>query len=140
MKNYDPNDITIVFKGVIITGYAEGTFCNVERNGDSYELSMGAGGSATRVRKNDRSGMITITLQAESPSNNVLSAAMLLDEQNGSGSGNIEVVNQNGGEAYASGDAWVKKPANAEFSDSASTREWVIECANLTMLVNGALS
>ena len=53
-KNYDPGKIVVVFRGILISGYAEGTFVNAERNEDSFEVSVGAGGDVTRVRKRNR--------------------------------------------------------------------------------------
>ena len=139
MDNYDPKQVVLTFKGVLITGFLEGTFITVERNEDSFEKTVGADGNVTRVRKNDRSGTITVVLQAESPSNDVLSASMLLDEQSGLGYGPVQVKNINSTDLHTAAEAWVRKPASAEYSDGASGREWVLECANLTMLVGSAI-
>lgn len=134
MKNYDPKDVAIVFKGQLITGIMSGTFVSVERNEDSYEKTSGAGGDITRVRKNDKSGMVTVTLQSESPSNAVFDAAHLQDELTNLGSGNIEVTNVNSTGSATAAEAWVQKPAKVEYSDGATGREWKIECAVLSLL------
>lgn len=138
MKQFDPNDIVVTFRGQLLTGYMSGTFLNAGRNEDSYEKTAGAGGDITRVRKNDRSGLVVLTLQAEAPSNKVLSDAYILDEKSGTGFGPILIENLNGDTLLTAAEAWVRKPADVEYSDGASGREWSIECAQLDMAVGGA--
>ncbi len=139
MADYDPGEITINFKGHLIQGYAEGTFVTVERNVDTFSMSVGADGNPTRVRSRNKSGIITVTLQAESPSNDVLSASAKSDEINGSGKGPMEVLNLGGTTICFTQEAWVRKPANVEYGDAATTREWTFETGNLDMFVGGVL-
>ncbi len=139
MLNYDPNQITMVFAGILVTGYAEGTFITAERNEDGYELSVGAGGDVTRVRNNNRSGRVTLTLQAESPSNDLLSAQAILDEALlAAGLGVLLVKDLNGTTVLEAEAAWIMKFANMENADTGGNREWIIECAELEMFVGGA--
>lgn len=139
MKNYDPKQVTLTFKGYLITGYAEGTFIQVARNEDSFETSVGADGKVTRVRKNDKSGTITVTLQAESPSNAVLSGFLLADELSGTGYGNVQVKDLNKVGLCAAPNAWVQKPADVENGDTAGNREWTIACDELEISQGGAI-
>jgi hypothetical protein len=138
-KNYDPSLITVSFAGIIVQGFMEGTFLTAERNENSFETSVGSQGDTTRVRTRNKSGQVTITLQAESPTNDLLSAQMVLDELTGAGAGALLVKNLNGTTIVQAANAWLMKPANVEYSSDASSREWVIACADLTMLVGGAL-
>lgn len=139
LKNYDPALVTVTFKGVIIRGYADGTFVNVARDEDTFSKSSGAGGDTVRVRNRNRNGKITITLQAESPTNDQLSAIASLDESTGLGIGSVQVKNGNGTTLCGSAKAWLVKPADTEYAKDAGTREWQIDCHELKMLVGGAL-
>jgi len=80
LKTYDPAQVTIIFAGIPISGFAEGTFVSVERNEDSWALQVGADGEATRAKSNNKSGRVTLTLIQSSFSNDALSAVMAVDE------------------------------------------------------------
>lgn len=139
MAEYDPGRVSIIFRGIPLEGFASGTFVNVEREVDAFAKETGARGDVTRVRSRNRSGMVTVTLQAESPSNDLLSAVASLDEQTGLGFGPITVKDMNGTSLHSGSKAWIQKMPNSESADTASTREWVFAVADLTMFVGGAL-
>jgi len=138
-KTFDPKLVVMSFAGIQISGYMDGTFIMAEREVDTFEKSVGAGGDVTRVRSNNRSGTITLTLQAASPTNDLLSARAIIDEQTGLGTGVAMVKNINGTTLVSAADAWIQKPANVEYADTASGREWVIACADMRMFIGGAL-
>lgn len=138
-KNYDPARVVVTFKGIPIRGYAEGTFVSVERDEDSFEKAVGSQGDVTRVRKRNRAGRATLTLQQSSPTNDELSALALLDEQTGLGYGPLMVKDLNGTTLASAAVAWLVRPASVSFADGAEGREWMIDCAELTMTVGGSL-
>jgi hypothetical protein len=138
-KNYDPARVVVTFRGIPIRGYAEGTFVSVERDEDSFEKAVGSQGDVTRVRKRNRAGSATLTLQQASPTNDELSAIMLLDEASGTGYGPLLVKDLNGTTLASAAVAWLVRPATTSFADGAESREWKIDCAELTMTVGGAL-
>jgi len=139
MRQYDPKKIVITFGGILIQGFAEGTFVNAERNEDAFEISVGAGGDVTRVRNQNKSGLVTLTLQAESPTNDLLSARHSVDEQFGTGAGALFIKDLNGTTLISAESAWIRKyPAN-EYGDAGSSREWMIECDSLEILAGGSL-
>jgi hypothetical protein len=138
MADHDPSAININFFGHSIRGFAAGTFVVVERETDTYSKSTGADGDTTRVRSRNKSGSITITLQAESPSNAILSGFLVADELTGTGKGPVLVTNANETANIAAGpEAWVRKPANMEYADTASNREWVIDVGRLELFNAG---
>ena len=139
MKNYDPSQIVIAFRGLTVQGFADGTFVKVSRNADTFSAKIGANGDTTRVRNRDRTGKVVVTLQAESPSNDDFSAAALLDETTGLGTGPLLVKNLNGTTIYEAQVAWVGKPADGEYAKDATTREWTLECEVLRMYSGGAI-
>ena len=138
-KQYDPGLIAISFSGVQILGFMDGTFVTCERAEDAFALAVGAGGDTTRVRSRNRSGTVTVTLKAESPTNDTLSAIAKSDELFGDGVGTLMVKNINGTTIVEAESAWIKKLPNVEYGDAASGREWMFDCAELIMLVGGAV-
>lgn len=138
-KQYNPAKVVLTFNGVRVTGFMDGTFLEAERTEDAFEMSAGAGGDVARVRKNDRSGSVTLTLQQTSPSNDILSALALQDEQFGTGVGELLLKDINGTTVAEANNAWIRKVPNAEFSDSISGREWVFDCAELALFSGGSV-
>lgn len=139
-KNFDPSQISIVFGPVIFTGFMDGTFVTVERDEDTFSKHAGADGDVTRVRMRNKMGKITVTLKAEAPANDLLSAIMKTDELTGGGVQPFMIKNQNGTTLCEAPECWITKPPNVEYGDEASGREWVFDCANLEMFVGGAVS
>jgi hypothetical protein len=138
-KTYNPADVTLSVGGKQISGYANGTFLKIERDEDSWAKDTGADGETCRTKSNNRGGKITFTLMQSSASNQVLSALAALDEISGGGAVPVMVRdNSPGGKSlYFCEQGWILKPANSEFSKSATTREWVIDTGNLIVNVGG---
>lgn len=137
MLQYDPASVTVVFAGKILDGYADGTFVSIERNSDSWALKVGADGKGTRVRTNDRSGKVTLTLMQSSAANDILSGLASADELTGKAAAPLLVRDGSGRTVAAAATAWIVKPAPAEFSKEASTRAWVFETDILTPFIGG---
>lgn len=138
-NNYDPGRIAGNWKGIPFLGYMDGTFVTAERSEDAFSKSVGAQGDVTRVRSHNRTGTVTIVLQAASPTNDLLSAQAQLDELTGLGYGPLQVTDLNGATLVLAAVAWIKKAPSIEFSTEASGREWVFECADLDMNAGGAI-
>ena len=62
LKTYDPKQISVIVGGAIISGFADGEFVTTERNEDAFTLNVGADGEGGRVKSNNKSGRITLTL------------------------------------------------------------------------------
>ena len=136
-KTYDPKKIILTFRGILVRGYAGGTFINVNREADGFTKSVGASGDVTRVRSNDRSGTVAVTLQAESPANDALSAVAIADELTGDQTGALLLKDLNGTTLIRAEAAWIRKFPEFEYADEGGNREWMFDCAELEMLVGG---
>ena len=79
VKTYDPKMVVITFGVIPISGYAEGTFVSVNRSGDAFVKSKGAGGDVERINKNQGDFEVTVTLQQTATVNAELSAALAAD-------------------------------------------------------------
>lgn len=140
VRTYDPGRVNIIFGGHIITGpFADGTFVKVERDTPSFSKFIGADGGGCRVRSRDKSGKVTITLSAASPSNDILSAYLAADELLGTGSKPLQVKDLNGTTLAHAEAAWITKPADIERGKEMSNTEWVFEALEIKMNVGEIL-
>lgn len=133
---YSPEDVSFAIGGAVISGYSEGTFITVEREEDAFTKIVGADGIVTRSKNANRSGMVTLTLKASSPSNDVLSALATQDEIDGTGV-RAFIVKDNSGTSLHAGKGWVRKKPNAEYAKEVSDREWTFDIAALDHFVGG---
>ena len=137
-KEYDPAGIKMIFSGNSITGYAAGTFVVAARTEDTFQTVAGADGEAARAKSNNRTGTIVFTLMQGSAANDVLAALALADEVTGDGVGSLLITDLNGTTLVGAGTAWVQKPADVEFGQELSDREWTIATGNLVIFPGGA--
>ena len=138
-KQWDPGLVVMTFAGIIIYGYAEGTMISAERNTDTFSLKQGAQGDGTRVRSRDRSGKVTFNLMGATGCNDLLSARVRLDELSGTGKGPLLIKYVGGTDLVTAANAWLTRPANLEYADDPSPREWVLEAHVLKMIIGGTL-
>jgi hypothetical protein len=136
-QHYDPDRVLFSFGTILVSGYASGTFIKASRSEDQFSKDVGAQGDVTRVRNRDKSGEVTVTLQAGAPCNDLLSAAALFDDTTGLGFAPLFLKDLNGTTICEANIAWIKKPADVERSSEASNTEWTFECAQLFMHVGG---
>ncbi|MED4977222.1 DUF3277 domain-containing protein [Weizmannia sp. FSL K6-0777] len=68
MATYDPNLVTVTVAGRFITGFAEGTMVECEKDEDKFSTKVSAKGEVSLVVKNNPLGTITLTLAQDSPS------------------------------------------------------------------------
>lgn len=136
-KNYDPNQLKVIFNGAQISGFAD-DMVSVSRMTDGFSEDVGAQGDVVRVRSRDRRGTIEITLQQASPSNDVLSTFAATDESAGTAYGAVMVSDLNGTSLYRGATAWIKKVADSDWATAHKTRKWTITVAQLELIVGGS--
>lgn len=127
----DPKDVHLLFAGVKIDGYADGSFVQVEYNADAFTAKVGADGLGGRAKNHDRSAKITINLMPNSLSNAVLFAVQELDKQTNAGALPLVLTDLSCGEVYEADAAWVMKPAGRDFSTEITAKVWVLETLEL---------
>lgn len=128
---YDPAKIFLTFLGAHVSGYMDGTFLTVERDEDAFNLKVGADGEKARARNNNRAGKVVVTLMQSSPSNSVLSAFAVLDEQIGTSIGPLSVTDALGTTQCSCADAYIGKVAKIERGKEVLGTEWTIVCPEL---------
>ena len=137
-RTYDPGQVDLNVGGRDITGYADGTFIDVERNVDQTTLVVGADGESTVALSQNRSGKFTITLQQSSPSNDYLNSLCNALEARSGGFVPVLVKDNNGTTLAAAKKAWVVKRAKASFGKDVENREWILESGNLALDIGGS--
>lgn len=139
LRIYDPDQVSLIFAGVEITGWADGSFVKVEHTTPRRASVAGTDGDVTRSRSKDKRGMITFRLMQTSPSNDILSAISIADDlaPNGAGVAPVLVRDGQGRANYAGAQAWIVDQPDAEFDRGAKEREWKIEVAELDDFTGG---
>lgn len=138
IDTFDPKDVILIVDGAIITGYAQDTFIQVDRESDQVGDDVGAEGDVARWLTNDKRGSITVTLLQTSPSNLILSGLARLDELTGNGIFPVLVKDNRGADLHVAPNGWIKKMPQTTYRAGIEGREWIIRTGNLQMVVGGA--
>lgn len=137
MKTYAPKKIAVSFNGIPLSGFAKGTFIKISNTSDAFTPEIGSDGEVARVASADESGMIVLTLQQTSASNDILNAALNLDKLLHTGTGVLAVKDTNGRSLHIGAESWIRKVSDVEFADGATGREWTIDAGILKSFVGG---
>jgi hypothetical protein len=134
---FDPAQVLVSFHGYQLSGFADGTFIQAERDSDSFSKVVGADGEVARVKSADDSGVITFTVLQTSTANDILSAELAKDELSGANIGPVFVKDLRGRTLIQGDEAWLVKPASVSFGKETSDREWKIAVAHMRLNVGG---
>lgn len=107
-KTYDPKKVMVIWGGVALTGFAEGSIVSCEKNEENATHVVGAQGEVTQVINSDNTGTITVSLKSNSSS-----LPLLADDAQTNVIKPIQVIDMNSGAQNAGGsEAWVTKTPN----------------------------
>lgn len=118
-----------------MSGFADGTFLEITRDEQAFTKVTGADGYTSRVKSNNRGGLLTLTLLETSPSNDVLSGIAALDEVANAGVVPVFVKDMSGNSTYFSATGWVQKLPDSTFGKEINTRAWAIDLADVDIFV-----
>lgn len=135
VRTYDPKQVICAINGVPMSGYTEGTFLELDRDEPTWSKVVGSDGLVTRGKTNNFSGTLTLTLKQSSPSNDVLSALLAVDEATNAGVFPVLIKDLSGNSVYFSARAWVTQYANSTFGKDISDRQWVLSLDQLDLFV-----
>lgn len=134
MKTYDPKDYPLVFNGILIEGFADGTFITIEETTPGFSDAVGAYGDVVHVRSHDRRGVCRFTLQTTSEVNKRLSDMYNADRDKvRSGVGEFSLSSKAGETLHEASKGRLSASPSATFDDTPGTREWTILLADLKM-------
>ena len=136
---YSPDQVSIVFSGVLMDGLGEDTFLTLAKNSEAYTTTVGVDGKVTRNKILDESGTFTITLSASSNVNDQLSAIYNLDRltPGGAGVGPFTVRDNSGRTLLHCPEAWISSYPDLEFGQENGENEWVISFSKCEVVIGG---
>lgn len=126
VKTYASDQVVIIVGGVPLSGYADGTFVEIEQLGDGTSSQSGGDGEIARAFSPDKRYQVTCTLQSTSSSNDILNALLAADEVTRKGIFPILIEDLSGRTLFGAAQAWVNKRPNAALSKNIETRPWVL--------------
>lgn len=138
LKTWDPAALITTWRGILIGGYAEDSQVKIARDEASFTLKVGTTGEVVRSRNRRRSGYVEFHLMQTSASNDLLSAAMIEDENFGTGTGALLIRDVLGTTIVNGDQCFLEKPADSEFAKEAGERVWKVIVPDMAMFVGGA--
>jgi len=141
LREYDPNQFFCSLAGIPLSGYADGEWIRIEREGPSFEDIVGTDGEVTRSKSNDDRATITVMLMQSSPVNDLLSALHNTDKNTPGGVGVGAFLLQEIGGTFqmAAEKAWISKEPDVAMDRTATSREWIIRVAKLVSTHGGSV-
>lgn len=136
-NNYSPDKVIVNFAGLIINGYANDTFIEVERDEDGFMKYTGALGDVARSRNLNKGGKVTITLMQVSAINDRLYELAALDEFDGTAYGELQIKDTSGNMRCHAEIAWIQKWPKVERGKESGTIQWVFDCADIEVIPGG---
>lgn len=144
-STYSPSDVNVVISqessGLVhvISGYAEDSHINVERDSETYEHVTGVDNQATRIYKANKSGKITVSLAQSSASNDILTLLYANDaaSRNSDGLFTVTVKDGSGRSVAFAQEGYIGVVPNSQYGNSLNNRDWVINCTNMDDIIAG---
>lgn len=138
LLKYDPAEVLVIWGALPVhEGIASGTFLTIEREKPSWRLIKGTDGEGTRVRTNDFSARVQLTVRAGSWVNDALSSSSAADDLSGTFSVPLTIRDANGRSLYVAPLAFLEQPADAQYADTESNVTWVFVCDSLLPYTGG---
>lgn len=136
---YSPNDIAQSWGGIDIVSPMDGTFTEVEMSEDAVELFTGAQGDGAFVINSNTSGLIRVTLQQGSISNDFLSAKYREDRLFRTGVHPYIIKDLLGTTLVTAAFARLQRIPNMAFGDTIQPRVWTFICPQLLVHVGSSV-
>lgn len=124
LGTYNSGNVSIYIAGTLMNGLDTDSFLTIEPNSDLFSNVIGADGEVARVRMNDNSFNMTMTLLQTSNKNDFLHALAKVDVQTNDGTFTVVVVDTSGTTLISSDCAYISKLPSVEYSTDIGSREW----------------
>lgn len=129
LLKYDPAEVKLIFGAIPVHhGAAKGTFITVEREQVSWRLIKGTDGEGIRVRTQNFSARVQLTVRAGSGTNDYLSAVSATDDITGVFTVPLTLKDGSGRSLYISPLAFVESPTDVSYSDQEGLNTWAFIC------------
>jgi hypothetical protein len=134
----NPAEFPFIFNDHLVKGYTKGTQIGIVYNVDAFTYFKGNDGEGARVMSNDRSAIITLTLQQNSLSNKVLSDFHSEDLNTGNVVKECSFKDTRGTTEATGSGASIMKYSDITVADTVTDRVWRIWVDDLDSTVGGA--
>lgn len=131
-KHYDPDQVSILFVGIPLEGFAADSMVDIEWDVEAFKLVRGLDGVITRSKVLGRTATATVHLMQTSRSNGYLTGVHTQDllSPGGAGVGAFMVRDGNGASLFSTDEAWVVSFPSITYGGEAGPRDWKIVCVN----------
>ncbi len=136
---YDPQQVTVVVGGVILSGFSDGDAITARRSEDSTLTRVGIDGGVARARNANKMGEFEFKLLQTSAANFALSTATAIGDLNNDALSvfPIAIYDGSGKSLCTAGSCWLKTIPDAVFGKEVSERAWVFTAADLKIFHGG---
>lgn len=129
LRKYVPSAVHMIWGGIPIhLGAATGQFISISHTVPRYKLVKGTDGEGVRVRSNDFSARVSLTIRAGSGTNDVLSFASAADDLSGLLAVPLWINDGTGSSLYTSPLAFLEAPADVSFGTEEGNVIWDFLC------------
>lgn len=138
VSTYNPDAVTVVVGGIPISGFADGTFVEIEPMSDGVTSVSGADGEIARAISTDRRHTVTLTLLQTSDSNDLLAGLYGVDLESTAGAMVPVIVSDLSGRSlFAASKAWITKLPKTTFSKGIESKAWVLHTGRPSVYLPG---
>lgn len=142
MRQYDPQQVVASFSWTggtvdILEGAAADSFLTIEEDNPRFTRESDREGGATRVKNNNRGGVITVTLSASSPANASLTNIAIADDLGSNAVGEIVVKDLSGSEVTSAVGAFIESRPKPSYGSDRGTRVWRFQCERIDVAGGG---
>ncbi len=139
LRNYSPDQVVVSWNGITLTGFADGTFIEVEREVDTFTKKVGSLGDVARTKSLNKSGKITITLMDTHPVNDLLAFEIINDEALGVGYGAFLMKDLTGDTRVSATEAWCMRVPKVTRAQATGNVVYVFEAAAIFIQHGGSV-
>lgn len=137
-RKHDPGNVSFVADTMLATGYAKGSFIEMDRYEDGAKTDIGSDGEATVIVSQNKSGYFKITLQQSSPMHDYLTGkANALEQRLPEAFFACRLKDGNGSTLGQCKKGWIKKRTKVTYSDGSENWEWTIDTGYLDNQAGG---
>ena len=138
LATYSPEDVTVIVAGLVhITGFASGTFVNVEKVLPVFRQRQSADGVVSRTHTRSDLYNVTLTLASTSDSNQVLTYMCKLDDMTRRGKFPLIIKDHSGSSLFFASQCWIESIPSLSYSEDVDSRDWTICCYGGALNVGG---
>lgn len=138
LNTYSPSDVIVSLAGMhTVTGYADGTFIEIRKEGRPFLKQRSMDGQTARIYDEDQNYRVYLTLMQSSSTNNILSMLYNVDLATRMGKFPLIIKDGSGSTTFVSLTTWIEDIPNVRFADKLSEYTWTFGCSDAMISIGG---